>query len=297
MAFAPDGRLFVCEQGGTLRVIKNGALLPTPFLTLTVDSSGERGLLGVAFDPDFADEPATSTSTTRRHVARRHNRISRFTANGDVAVGGQRGRPARARQPERRDQPQRRRDPLRPRRQALRRRRRERQRRQRPDARQPARQDAAHQRRRHDPDRQPVLHHGDRATTARSGRSACATRSPSPSSPDRPHVHQRRRAEHLGGDQRRHRRRQLRLADDRGRDDATPRFRLSPLYAYGTHGRAAAARSPAAPSTTRRRRSSRRATPATTSSPTTAAAGSSSSTRRAGTVTPPSPPASRARST
>ena len=54
MQFAPDGRLFVCEQGGRLRVIKNGALLRTPFLTVTVSSSGERGLLGVAFDPDFA---------------------------------------------------------------------------------------------------------------------------------------------------------------------------------------------------------------------------------------------------
>src|SRR6187455_1218182 len=52
-ALAPDGRIFVCEQGGTLRVIKNGALLATPFLTVTVDSSGERGLLGVAFDPNF----------------------------------------------------------------------------------------------------------------------------------------------------------------------------------------------------------------------------------------------------
>ena len=31
MAFAPDGRLFVCEQGGKLRVIKNGVLLSTPF--------------------------------------------------------------------------------------------------------------------------------------------------------------------------------------------------------------------------------------------------------------------------
>src|SRR3954453_16979808 len=51
MAFAPDGRLFVAEQGGRLRVIKNGALLAQPFLTVTVDSSGERGLLGVAFDP------------------------------------------------------------------------------------------------------------------------------------------------------------------------------------------------------------------------------------------------------
>ena len=32
MQFAPDGRLFICEQGGRLRVVKDGALLPTPFL-------------------------------------------------------------------------------------------------------------------------------------------------------------------------------------------------------------------------------------------------------------------------
>ena len=54
MAFAPDGRLFVCQQGGQLRVIKNGSLLSTPFVNLAVDSSGERGLLGIAFDPNFA---------------------------------------------------------------------------------------------------------------------------------------------------------------------------------------------------------------------------------------------------
>ncbi|HEV2827671.1 MAG TPA: PQQ-dependent sugar dehydrogenase [Pyrinomonadaceae bacterium] len=86
MAFAPDGRIFVCEQGGTLRVIKNGALLPTPFLTVTVDSSGERGLLGVAFDPNFDSNQLvyvyyTATTPTV------HNRISHFTADGDVAMG------------------------------------------------------------------------------------------------------------------------------------------------------------------------------------------------------------------
>jgi glucose/arabinose dehydrogenase len=54
MSFAPDGRLFVCEQGGRLRIIKNGTLLSTPFLTVSVSSNGERGLLGVAFDPNFA---------------------------------------------------------------------------------------------------------------------------------------------------------------------------------------------------------------------------------------------------
>jgi hypothetical protein len=41
MAFAPDGRLFVCQQNGQLRIIKNGGLLATPFVTLSVNSSGE----------------------------------------------------------------------------------------------------------------------------------------------------------------------------------------------------------------------------------------------------------------
>lgn len=87
MAFAPDGRIFVCEQGGQLRVIKNGALLATPFLSLTVDSSGERGLLGVAFDPQFATNNFVYVYYTTTTPAT-HNRISRFTANGDVAVAG-----------------------------------------------------------------------------------------------------------------------------------------------------------------------------------------------------------------
>src|SRR3954452_12670659 len=54
MAVAPDGRVFVAEQGGTLRVIQGGAVLPTPVLTVATDSTGERGLVGVALDPNFA---------------------------------------------------------------------------------------------------------------------------------------------------------------------------------------------------------------------------------------------------
>jgi glucose/arabinose dehydrogenase len=87
MAFAPDGRLFVCEQGGALRVIKNDVLLPTPFLTVTVNSAGERGLLGIAFDPDFANNNFVYVYYTATTPAI-HNRVSRFTANGDIAVPG-----------------------------------------------------------------------------------------------------------------------------------------------------------------------------------------------------------------
>ncbi len=82
MALARDGRIFVCEQRGTLRVIQDGHLLAQPFLSLAVDARGERGLLGIALHPDFPRTPfvylyytATSPSI--------HNRVSRFTANGN----------------------------------------------------------------------------------------------------------------------------------------------------------------------------------------------------------------------
>lgn len=89
MELAPDGtgRLFVAEQGGTLRVIANGQLLGSPFLSLNVDSSNERGLLGVALDPNFAANPYVYVYYTVPGSPA-HNRLSRFTANGNTAVPG-----------------------------------------------------------------------------------------------------------------------------------------------------------------------------------------------------------------
>jgi glucose/arabinose dehydrogenase len=87
MAFAPDGRLFVAEQGGSLRIVKNGTLLATPFLTVPTTATGERGLLGVAFDPGFATNNFVYVYYTAA-TPNTHNRVSRFTASGDRAVAG-----------------------------------------------------------------------------------------------------------------------------------------------------------------------------------------------------------------
>ena len=88
-AQAPDGRIFVCEQGGRLRVVKNGSLLATPFHTFSgVDSSGERGLIGIALHPGFASNGWVYVHYTTTSVAT-HNRISRLVANGDVSNGGE----------------------------------------------------------------------------------------------------------------------------------------------------------------------------------------------------------------
>ena len=87
MTFAPDGRIFVAQQGGNLRVIKNGRLLSRPFVSTKVDSRGERGLLGVAVDPDFASNRYVYVYHTVRSP-RVHNRVTRFTAFGDRAAAG-----------------------------------------------------------------------------------------------------------------------------------------------------------------------------------------------------------------
>ncbi len=50
---AGDLRLFVVEQGGRIRVVRSGQVLAAPFLSLPVLSGGERGLLGMAFHPDY----------------------------------------------------------------------------------------------------------------------------------------------------------------------------------------------------------------------------------------------------
>ena len=52
---AGDSRLFITEQGGTIRIWDGTQLLATPFLTVTpIASGGEQGLLSVAFHPQYA---------------------------------------------------------------------------------------------------------------------------------------------------------------------------------------------------------------------------------------------------
>jgi glucose/arabinose dehydrogenase len=81
MEFSPDGRLFVLEQAGKILIIKNGELLPTPFLTLAqVDSSAEGGLLGLAFDPQFNTNGHFYVYYTKTGDPST-NQVSRFTVS------------------------------------------------------------------------------------------------------------------------------------------------------------------------------------------------------------------------
>lgn len=51
---AGDDRLFIVEKGGKIKIFQGGALKPVPFLTQTVTTAVERGLLGLAFEPNYA---------------------------------------------------------------------------------------------------------------------------------------------------------------------------------------------------------------------------------------------------
>src|SRR5262245_36097181 len=90
MASSPDGRLFITEKAGEVRVVKNGQLLPTPFLTVQVDTALERGMGSIVFDPNFAGNGFVYVYYTTSSD-RPHNRLSRFTVNPgnpDVADPG-----------------------------------------------------------------------------------------------------------------------------------------------------------------------------------------------------------------
>ncbi len=80
MVFAPDGRLFVTEKSGRVRVVENGVLLPTPFLTVAPDTEGDRGLVGIAFDPQYDVNGYVYIYYTRAEGGLA-NRLSRFTVS------------------------------------------------------------------------------------------------------------------------------------------------------------------------------------------------------------------------
>ena len=52
--FAPDGRIFISERPGRIRIIERGQLRSEPWMTIDVAASGESGLMGLTIDPQFS---------------------------------------------------------------------------------------------------------------------------------------------------------------------------------------------------------------------------------------------------
>lgn len=85
--FAPDGRLFIAERGGRILIHQGGQMLGAPLIQVSADNVlGERGLVGMAIDPEFATNGYLYVYYTRAitpEISR--NRVSRFTVIGNAA--------------------------------------------------------------------------------------------------------------------------------------------------------------------------------------------------------------------
>ena len=91
--FTPDGRMLITAQSGSVRVVENNALLPTPAVNLSskLCSNSERGLLGVAVDPAFAHQrlcvPLLLVQEGGDCGASTVNRVARFVMPGNTLGG------------------------------------------------------------------------------------------------------------------------------------------------------------------------------------------------------------------
>lgn len=86
MAFAPDGRLFITERPGRVRIAQNGALLPQPALTVgDVAATGEAGVMGLALHPNFSANRFVYLAYTARLSggSAMVNRVVRFREVGN----------------------------------------------------------------------------------------------------------------------------------------------------------------------------------------------------------------------
>ncbi len=87
---APPGEsnaLYVVEQGGRVRVVRNGKLQAAPFLDVSklIVSGGEQGLLGLAFHPDYAANGKLYVDYTNRNG---DTRVVEYHSNGTKALPG-----------------------------------------------------------------------------------------------------------------------------------------------------------------------------------------------------------------
>ncbi|HSD84244.1 MAG TPA: PQQ-dependent sugar dehydrogenase, partial [Anaerolineae bacterium] len=101
MDFTPDGRLLYTERvsdfsgtyRGYVRVVQNGQLLPQPVYAFAVEQEGERGLLGLAVDPNFVSNHFVWVYLTKRtslpQCSAIENRVIRFVLNDDNTVAGE----------------------------------------------------------------------------------------------------------------------------------------------------------------------------------------------------------------
>jgi glucose/arabinose dehydrogenase len=87
MSLAGDGRIFVAQQNGDVRIIQGGNLLPTSLIHINTLNFGENGLVGLTLDPNFASNGYFYAYylVGSDDGSPDFNRVSRFTATGNIA--------------------------------------------------------------------------------------------------------------------------------------------------------------------------------------------------------------------
>lgn len=86
--FAPDGRMFVAERPGRIRIVERGQLRADPWMALEVSSAGESGLMGLAIDPNFAENRVVYVAYTYRSgVFSLRNRLVRLREDAKTGRG------------------------------------------------------------------------------------------------------------------------------------------------------------------------------------------------------------------
>jgi len=80
LALAPDGRIFLAEKNGRILIIRDGVVMPDPFLVIEVDNYNERGIQSIALDPDF--DSNNYVYIFYMAPGENYNKVSRWKANG-----------------------------------------------------------------------------------------------------------------------------------------------------------------------------------------------------------------------
>jgi glucose/arabinose dehydrogenase len=86
IAFAPDGRIFLTERPGRIRIVQNGVLQPQPYMTVEdVEASGESGLMGMVLHPGFASNGLFYISYAYKGASDQEVRVVRYHEQNGTA--------------------------------------------------------------------------------------------------------------------------------------------------------------------------------------------------------------------
>jgi len=81
---SPDNKLFILEKGGSIKIVEDGQVLSQNFLSISVNTDSEQGLLGMAFDPDYSNNGHFFIYYSQANAQR--SIVSRFTVSADPLI-------------------------------------------------------------------------------------------------------------------------------------------------------------------------------------------------------------------